>query len=918
MFHRTRFLSKMLILLTLALSLHIYAGTEYFTAMALAQTETGGASLPEGVEKVTSVEGITEYRLPNGLRVLLFPEPSKPTITVNVTYLVGSACESYGETGMAHLLEHLMFKGSQKHTNIPQELTEHGTRPNGTTSYDRTNYYETFQATDENLQWALDLESDRMVNSFIAKKDLDSEMTVVRNEFEIGENDPMGVLQERVLSTAYLWHNYGNSPIGARSDIENVPIERLQAFYRKFYQPDNAVLIVAGKIDEAKTLDLVVEKFGTIPRPTRSLEKLYTAEPTQDGERKVTLRRVGDTQLIFVVYHIPSGADPGCEAVSILARILSDTPSGRLYKAMVETQKASSVAGGVLALHDPGVIAFIAEVREDSSLEEARDILLETVEKAVDSPITEEEMERARTATLKNIDLTLNDTERFALSLSQSIAQGDWRLFFIQRDKLKNLTLEEVQESATKYLLASNRTLGLFYPTKNPPKRAEIPPPPDVQAMVKDYKGSAELTVGEAFDPSIDNIESRTARSALSSGLKMALLPKKTRGAMVNARISIHFGEEKSLENLDIVASALGQMLARGTKKHSRQEIKDIFDRLQARVGVSGSATGASASLETLKEPAFPESEFEPMRQEWLAGLEQQRNDPQTLAVLEFQRHMNPYPKGDVRYLPTLDEEVAAVHELTLESIRKFYDDFYGGSKMEVSLVGDFDEKAVGQLVGELFGSWKSPGPYTRIPSVYFDVPPIHRSIETPDKQNAMFLAGLNLEMRDDNPDYPALVLANYMMGGGILNSRLVVRIRQKDGLSYGVGSQFSASSMDKTATFLMYAMAAPQNVGKIETDFREEMARALKDGFTPEEIKVAKEGYLQSRQVSRAQDDSLSGRLVSYLFLDRTLEWDKSLEEKIKNLTQDQILSAMRRNLDMDKISIVQAGDFKKAADNQ
>ncbi len=933
MFHRTRFLSKMLILLTLALSLHICAGTNCFPAQASAQTETQGASLPEGVEKVTSVEGITEYRLSNGLRVLLFPEPSKPTVTVNVTYLVGSVSESYGETGMAHLLEHLMFKGSPKHTNIPQELSEHGARPNGSTSYDRTNYYETFQATADNLEWALDLEADRMVNSFIAKKDLDSEMTVVRNEFEIGENDPMGVLQERVLSTAYLWHNYGHSPIGARSDIENVPIERLQAFYRKFYQPDNAVLIVAGKIDEAKTLDLVVEKFGTIPKPTRSLEKLYTAEPTQDGERTVTLRRVGDTQLIFVVYHTPSGADPGIEAVSILARILSDTPSGRLYKALVETQKASSVYGGVLSLHDPGVAAFIAEVREGSSLEEARDILLETVEKAVDSPFMEEEMERARTAMLKNIEMTLNDTEQFALSLSESISRGDWRLFFIQRDKLKNLTLEEVQESAARYLLASNRTLGLFYPTKNPPKRAEIPPPPDIQAMVKDYKGSAELSVGEAFDPSIDNIESRTTRSTLSSGLKMALLPKKTRGATVNARISIHFGEEKSLENLDFVASALGQMLMRGTQKHSRQEIKDTFDRLQARVGVSGSATGASASLETkrenlaevltlvaeiLKEPAFPESEFEPMRQEWLAGLEQQRNDPQTLAVLEFQRHMNPYPKGDIRYIPTLDEEAAAIQELTLESIRKFYDDFYGGSKMEVSLVGDFDEKAISQLVGELFGSWKSPGPYTRIPSLYFDVPPIHRSIETPDKQNAMFLAGLNLEMRDDDPDYPALVLANYMMGGGFLNSRLAVRIRQKDGLSYGVGSQFSASSMDKTGTFLMYAMAAPQNIGKIETDFREEMARALKDGFTPEEIEAAKEGYLQSRQVGRAQDDSLSGRLVSYLFLDRTLQWDKGLEEKIKDLTQDRILSAMRRNLDMDKISIVQAGDFKKAGSKQ
>ncbi len=224
---------------------------------------------------VASVEGLTEYRLANGLRIVLFPDASKPTATVNITYLVGSRHEGYGETGMAHLLEHMVFKGTPRHRNIPQELTEHGARPNGSTWFDRTNYFETFSASDTNLIWALDLEADRMVNSFIARKDLESEFTVVRNEFESGENDPGSVLEERVLSTAFLWHNYGHSTIGARSDIEQVPIERLQAFYHRYYQPDNAVLFVAGKFDPAKTLRLIEQKFGgfpgqTGPAPSRS------------------------------------------------------------------------------------------------------------------------------------------------------------------------------------------------------------------------------------------------------------------------------------------------------------------------------------------------------------------------------------------------------------------------------------------------------------------------------------------------------------------------------------------------------------------------------------------------------------------------------------------------------------------------
>ena len=294
-------------------------------------------------EKVTSVEGITEYRLANGLRVLLFPDMSKQTITVNITFLVGSRHENYGETGMAHLLEHMLFKGTARRTDIPGELAAHGARPNGTTSWDRTNYFETFNATEENLRWALDFEADRMINSRVEKKDLDSEMTVVRNEFEMGENQPLGVLFKRLMSASYDWHNYGNLPIGARSDLEGVPIERLQAFYKTYYQPDNALLLVAGKIDEAKTLEFVQQYFGSIPRPTRTLPVLYTAEPVQDGERLVTLRRTGDVQLAVVGYHVPAGAHADIAPLQILNEVLGNSPAGRLHKALVEPGKAASI-----------------------------------------------------------------------------------------------------------------------------------------------------------------------------------------------------------------------------------------------------------------------------------------------------------------------------------------------------------------------------------------------------------------------------------------------------------------------------------------------------------------------------------------------------------------------------------------------
>jgi zinc protease len=893
-----------------------------------AAAQTGTAALPQGVERVTSVEGITEYRLKNGLRVLMFPDPTKQTMTVNITYLVGSATENYGETGMAHLLEHMVFKGTPKHTNVPAELTAHGARPNGTTWTDRTNYFETFAATDENLNWALDLESDRMINSFIAKKDLDSEMTVVRNEFELGENSPFNVLLERTMAASFIWHNYGKTTIGARSDIENVPIERLQAFYHNYYQPDNAVLTIAGKFDEAKTLALVDKYFSPIPRPTRTLQKIYTVEPTQDGERSVTLRRTGDTQLVQALYHVPAGSHPDFAAVEIIAQVLGDTPSGRLHKALVETKKASSIFGFDFQWHDPTLAIFGAEVRQGDSLDAARDALLQTVESIGTNTPTKEEVERARGQLLKNIDLSLNNTDQVGLALSEFIGAGDWRLFFLYRDRLRKVTPEEVSQVATKYFKPANRTLGLFIPTPKP-DRAEIPATPDLMAALKDYKGDATMATGEAFDPSPANIETRTVR-ADAGGIKLALLPKKTRGGKVVAQMTLRYGDEKSLMNRSTAASLAGAMLMRGTAKHTRQQIQDELDRLKARAFVFGGATQAFVSIETtrenlpavmrlvaeiLREPAFPANEFDLLKQENLAGIEQQKSEPTQIAFTAFNRTLNPYSKGDVRYVSTPEEDIAEINAATLDQAKQFYKDFYGASNGQLTVVGDFDDKEIAKLATDLFSDWKSPRPFARVPTLFKDVAPLNQSFPTPDKANAFFLAGFNLSMRDDNPDYPALVLGNYMFGGGFLNSRLAARIRQKEGLSYGVGSSFNASALDEAGRFMANAIYAPQNVDKLEAAFKEEVARMLKDGFTAEEVEAAKSGWLQSRQVSRAQDNELAGRLNNYLFLSRTLKWDADLEARIRALTPEQINAAMRRHINPSKITIIKAGDFAKNA---
>jgi len=886
---------------------------------------TSAASLP-APKKLTTVEGITEYELANGLRVLLFPDQSKPTITVNITYKVGSRMEGYGETGMAHLLEHMVFKGTPKHPNIPAELTSHGASPNGTTWYDRTNYFETFNATDENLNWALDLEADRMVNSFIRASDLQSEFTVVRNEFESGENDPSGVLMERILSTAYLWHNYGKSTIGSKEDIERVPIENLQAFYRKYYQPDNAVLLVAGKIDEAKTLALIQKYFGVIPRPTRVLQKDYTVEPVQDGERFVELRRTGDVQVAAMAYHIAPGAHPDYVATEILSEVLTNEPSGRLYQAVVKPGKASSIWSWAAGLHDAGFMYINADVPKERSLDSARTLVNNTIAEIATRPITDAEVEKAKTKLMSDYETTFRNSARVGIGLSEYIGMGDWRLAFLYRDALRKVTAADVNRVAAEYLKASNRTSGVFIPTSLA-QRAIIPPTPDVAKMVAGYKGEAAMAAGEAFDPTPANIEARVERGELTGGAKYALLSKDTRGDVVEGRITLRLGDEASLKGKDAIADLAADMLMKGTATMTEAQINERLDKLKSKLSISAGGQSVNIAItstreniqavldlvdEILKKPAFPQAEFAALVQEDITGLESERSEPQAIAGREFGRFLSPFPKGHFLAATTVEEDIAAYRSARLDDVRKFYQDFYNGASATSAFVGDFDAGVVKGRLAKILGNWTAIKSYTRIPTPYADAAVQDAEYKTPDKKNAMFLAGMPVKMRDDNPDYPAMYMANFMFGGGFLNSRLATRIRQKEGISYGVGSQFSAAPQDERGTFLSYAIYNPEAKAKLQDAWKEELQKALAEGFTADELNAARSGALQSRMTQRANDAALASTLNASLEYGRTMMFSQQIDDAITKLTPADVNAAMKKHLNPNRVIFVKAGDFK------
>lgn len=901
-----------------------------FCVPVWAATPSGGQPGPRQVATTAlsmhaDVEGIHEYRLSNGLQVLLIPDDAKPTTTVNMTYRVGSRHESYGETGMAHLLEHMLFKGTPRHPQVWADFNKRGFSANGSTWYDRTNYFASFAANEDNLRWYLAWQADAMVNSFIARKDLDSEMTVVRNEMEMGENSPDRILMDKTLAAMYQWHNYGKSTIGARADVEGVDISHLQAFYKRYYQPDNATLIVSGKFDEAKVLAWVQRYFGVLPKPKRALPPLYTLDPVQDGERSVTLRRVGGVPLLYAGYHVMPGAHRDFAAVELLSIILGDAPSGRLHKQLTEKQLAASVFAFAPGLADPGFLLMGAQLGSGQDAEAAKKAMLDAAESIARQPITAEELDRAKAKWLNAWEQGFSDPQHVGVALSEAVALGDWRLFFLTRDRVKAIALSDVQRVAEHVLLASNRTTGEYVPTAAP-VRADAPARVNVSEALKDFQPQRAQSKVAAFDASPANIDASTERFKLSSGMQVALLSKPTRGEAVKGALTLHFGNVQSLANWGSVPGMMAALLDKGTTTLSRQQVQDKLDALQAEVAFSSGAGTLTAQFTTrrahvnavlelladmLQQPAFPADALEEVRRQALAGLDEQRKEPEAVLAEAMSRHGNPYPKGDVRYAETFDESEADLKAVQLDRVRAYHQQFLGSEHGQLALVGDVDRASTQKVLEKRFGSWRSAAAYERVPSPFVSVPPAQIQLITPDKQNATLSVVQPLALNDQDPDYPALMLANHLLGSGG-DSRLWNRIREKEGLSYNVFSAVQWNPHEAHSVWSAGAIFAPQNKDRVLAAFKEEVQRALEKGFTQAEFEAGRRGLLNFRRLGRAQDARLAAGWVNNLFLDRTYALSAQVDAALEKLTLQQVNDALRRYLKPDQFVMGVAGDFK------
>ncbi|WP_371188868.1 M16 family metallopeptidase [Thalassotalea maritima] len=923
-----RFLKPTLVGLSVSLAIGLTGCT------ATAEQATTAAATQSSVSPLTyvrSVEGIEEYTLENGLKVLLYPDAAQPKTLVNITYRVGSVHENYGETGMAHLLEHMLFKGSTNYPSIDTEFKKRGMATNATTWLDRTNYFEVFDANEDSLAWALGMEADRMVNATFTEQQLQSEMTVVRNEMERNENNAIRMLLARMSSLAYLWHNYGNSTIGARSDVENFPFQRLREFYKTHYRPDNAVLTVAGRFDKQKTIALIEKQFGAIAKPEQPIQALYTVEPTQDGEREVNLRRVGDLPYVGLAYHIPSGLHPDAAAIQVLEEIMGDYTRGRLQKSLVESGVASMAFNMSFMLKDSSQYFLIAQGEKGKDTAAIENALIELIENIKTQPISEEEVKLAKLKLAKQAEQAMRDVTKVGMQLSEYIAKGDYRHAFYFRDLIEKVTPEQVQAVAEKYFVASNRTLGRFIPTDKP-VRAEIPAAPNLDNVLKDYKGKEVAAQGEIYDNTVSNIKARLVQKQWPVGTKVNVYPKKLRGDEVV--ISMHFpaGSAQSLHNQGTAIGFVGNLLKLGNERYTKEQIATRLDQLKSSINIGTSAGETNISITTDKQnmaetvtflgellatPTFPEKELEVLQRSAIAGIEAQRNDPRSIAANMYRKTLYNYPAGHPKAYLDLDQQIVNTKAVTSEQLQSLFKSHFNVNNGHITVVGDVDADAVSNQLESVLAGYVNDTPWQKMPTDLKNVAGTMLKTETPDKANAQLFVINPLNMTRQDDDYVALQIANTIFGGDPFTSRIGARIRVKEGYSYSVGAGMQLDMVDPQGIFYAIAIAAPENMDAVITAYKEEVAKVVADGFTDEELERAVQGFIANRKRAWASDKAIAGVINDASFTGTDLDYYDAQIAKVKTLTKQEVQRVFVQYIGNMDFNYFVAGDFAKVKAN-
>jgi zinc protease len=989
--------------------------------------------LPAGLQFVTEADGIREYRLDNGMKVLLVENRVAPVATVMVLYKVGSRNEAVGYTGSTHLLEHMMFKGTptfnkEKNTQIAATLQKIGAAFNATTWYDRTNYFETVPS--DQLELTIKLEADRMRNSLINDADRQSEMTVVRNELERGQNEPSEVLDEAVYAAAFREHPYHHPTIGWRADVEGVATSRLKEFYDTFYHPNNATVILVGDFEREHAIQLISEHFGAYSVPAHPIPEVYTEEPPQQGERRLVIRRAGELALVQIAFHTPGvlgqlnvlsneelarraanpPADNDIYPLVVLSVAMSHGITSRLYQALVETELAVDASSNADQHRDPGLFNLYATVSPGVEPGKVEETMLEEMRKVVEEGLTEEEIEKARQQIIAQVAYSRDGTFNIAMQMSEAEAVADWRFYKDYEANITRVTAADILRVAQTYFTEDNRTVGHFIPKQtgggsngngagagqiarmkaeggrrkegllnlNPhafilhpsslipafPRGVQFYREPDSEngrSAADEISSIAESVVGQESehqpeqgdsttpqekaqqsisargDKSSDaaaavtpetagrsNFASRVIRSELETGATLLLL-ENSATPTISLRGSFRAGSYFEPRDKPALAQITANMLERGTRRRTKFQLAGDLERCGAQLAFSADPFAVNVAAralskdfplvieaisEVLREPAFPADELEKLKQQIVAGIQEQQSNTGYRARERFTQlifdESNPY------FMHPGEQLMQSVRSITVEDVRGFYEKYYGGRSLVLSIAGDVKAGEVQRQFSEAFSQFSGP---ESVDINVTDPKPqgsTRREIVlVREKANVDILLGSAASLRRDSKDYYAAVLANSALGESTLSSRLGLQVRDQEGLTYGINSRFRAPSL-AAGPWYVGVSVNPQNIEKAISSALAVLRDYVQNGIREDELADEKSSAIGSFKVGLATNAGLAQAMWNAEFYRLGMDYIDRYPQIIQAVTVEEINAAIRKYFRPDQLTVVIAGDIE------
>jgi zinc protease len=917
----------------------------------------------DGFTFIKNVAGIAEYKLPaNNLNVLLFEDHSAPVLTFMVTYRVGSRNEVTGTTGATHLLEHLMFKGSTNfHAGVGKAfdtmMDRVGGINNATTWLDRTNYYENLPS--DHLELAVQLEADRMRNLLLREEDRQPEMTVVRNEFERDENDPGSALEKEVGATAFIAHPYHHPTIGWRSDIEKVPIEKLREFYDTFYWPNNATITVIGDFKPEVALHLLGQYFGGITRSPKPIPEVYTQEPPQSGPRRVIVKRPGEVGVVQIAYKAPPALHPDHTALEVLASVLSTGKTSRLYRALIDTNQAISADASKGFFHDQTLFNTTAMLAPGVTHEQVEKTLIAEVEKVKQDGVTPAEIDRAINKLLAGIAYARDGSFAIAGQINEAIAVGDWTVYVSLLEKLRAIKPADVLRVARTYLNEDQGTTGWFIPVQEPVSA----PAKSAGLFREDTVGNKKFAArGPHFyrDPEGNRTANRedmtasrvrgpmqrdagvTTAGGAVAGQETKIAPNVRRRAIngvdvltlrtaikdvVTIRGVLNAGDVFNSRNNSAIADLTAGMLDKGTVKRDKFALSELLEQVGATINFSTGSHTLNFSAKTLRKdlplvlgllteqlraPRFDAEELGKLKKQIAGRYKRQLEDTDFRASNTFSRTI--FPPGHPNRPPDDDKYLADIEAATLDELKAFHVANYGPTGARLVAVGDVDDSSIDRALQEAFAGWKGGNPLPATPKA----PEIPRAriekVDMPGKTSVSVVIGQPSGLRYNDPDYQPLNMATSVLGSGFFSARLLDIIRQREGLTYGIGANLSADTYTD-GSWAIHGTFAPELLEKGMASTLRELRRFHAEGLTADEVKTFKTTLTGSYKVALSTTGGLANALLNSIQRGYGPEWIDEYPKRIQSLNLAEVNAAAKKFLNPDKMVLVQAGTLTASA---